>query len=70
MKDKFSGFQEKVKGMTEHYRDTLEANHIDHIELGEHTSLSSIDGTHLDREAHGKIAEIVADWVNRRLEGL
>lgn len=65
MREKFTGFQAKVKGMTECYRTMLKANRIAFIDLADHIALSRVDGTHLDAGAHIIIADVVGDWIQK-----
>lgn len=65
MREKFAGFQAKVKGLPECYRAELMANGIDFIDLANHISLSRVDGTHLDADAHIIIADVVGEWIKK-----
>ena len=63
----FLGANEKSKKLGEMYLNIAEKHNIEYLDLAEYVKVSEIDGVHLDKNEHHKIAEILHQKVIKLL---
>lgn len=62
--DGMVGSEEKSKQLAKYYREVANRNGCDFLDISQYVESSNIDGAHLDKDAHAKIAEILTKRLN------
>ncbi len=60
---RFTGGADKMKKLQKLYKEVADKNGCDFIDAGQYITSSTIDGFHLEPEAHKKLAEVLRDEI-------